>query len=498
MENRIYGIVTIGIVVLLYFLAYKSYRKENYLICLSYIILGGLLLRIFASMDFYLHEWDERYHALVAKNLLQNPFKPMLYTNTLLEYDYKNWAGNHIWVHKQPFPLYSMALSMLAFGKNTIALRIPSILLSTVSILATFKIGKILASAKVGLLAAFLFSINGLIIESTAGRVATDHIDVFFYSLVTISVYFLLRSVERSSTISLIFGAIITGLAILSKWLPALIVLPIWLIYSYQKQDLKYILKNLILFILIVLAIVLPWQLYILKTFPLEAAWEYEYNKKHIFEVLGPHGKPFYYHFSRMRIIFGEIIYIPLIWLVATAFNQIFKRNYSKPIIAIWILIPYLFFSYVTTKMPGYILFCSSAIFIMTSMFFFELKSYETKYRRIKTLILILLIALPIRYSIERIKPFSIRDRSPIWINEMKRIDSENINVAIVFNCKFPIETMFHTNLIAYESIPKIEKLKSIKSQGFVIYIDNYKNIKDELSNLEFVNYIEITGYNTR
>ncbi len=496
MENRIYGIVTITIAVLLYLLAYKSYKKENYQICLSYIILAGLLLRIFASMDFYLHDWDERFHALVAKNLLQNPFKPMLYANPLLEYDYKNWAGNHIWLHKQPFPLYSMALSMLAFGKNALALRIPSILLSTISVLATFKIGKILASTKVGLLAAFLFSMNGLIIESTAGRVATDHIDVFFYSLVTIAVYFLLRSVERSSTKSLIIGAIITGFAILSKWLPALIVLPIWLIYAYQKHDLKYILKNLTLFLLIVLAIVMPWQLYILKTFPLEAAWEYEYNKKHVFEGLGPHGKPFYYHFGRMRIIFGELVYLPLIWLMATAYKEILNKNYSKSIIAIWILIPYLFFSYVTTKMPGYILFCSSAIFIMTSMFFFELKNYKSKYEKIKVLFLIMLVAFPIRYSIERIKPFSIRDRSPAWINDMKQIDSNNSNLAVVFNCKYPIKTMFHTDLVAYETIPKIEKLRSIKSQGYEIYIDNYKAVKDELRNLEFVNYIEVTGHN--
>lgn len=494
MENRIYGIVTIGIAILLYYLAYNNYRKEKYHMCISYIMLGGLLLRIFTSMDCYLHEWDERFHALVAKNLLQNPFKPMLYSNPILEYDYKNWAGNHIWVHKQPFPLYSMALSMLAFGKSTIALRIPSILLSTISILATYKIGNILASKKIGLLAAFLFSINGLIIESTAGRVATDHIDVFFYSLVTISIYFLLRSVERKSVVSLVLGAVITGLAILSKWLPALIVLPIWLIYSWQKQDAKTIVKNLMLFMVITLAVVLPWQLYILKTFPLEAAWEYQYNKKHIFEALGPHGKPFYYHFDRMRIIFGELVYLPLIWLIVNAYKRLFNRDYSKLIILIWILIPYLFFSFATTKMQGYILLCSSAIFIMISLFFFEIKSCMIKYNIALNLILMLLILLPIRYSIERIKPFSIEDRSRSWISEMKQIDTEDVNMAVVFNCRFPIKTMFHTNLIAYESIPDIGKLKNIKSEGYKIYIDNHKAINDQLSTLEFVEYIEITG----
>ena len=497
MENRIYGILTIGVAVLLYGLAYKNYRKQKFQICLFLIILGGLILRIFTSLDLYLHEWDERYHALVSKHLIENPFKPMLYSIPILEYDYRNWASNHIWVHKQPVPLYSMALSMWIFGKNTIALRIPSIILSTLSIFATYRIGEILLSRKVGILAAFLFSINGFIIESTAGRVATDHIDVFFFSLITIAIYHLLKSVERNSLKSIIIGAIITGFAILSKWLPALIVLPVWLTYSFQKQEIHSTLKSLMIFLPIVIAIVIPWQLYIINQFPLEAAWEYEYNKKHIFEALGPHGKPFYFHFNKMRIIFGELIYIPLIWLIYTTYSEINQRKYTKLILAIWIIIPYIFFSIVVTKMPGYILFCSAAIFVMTSMFFFELQSYETKFKKIKSIILILLIALPIRYSIERIKPFSIRDRNPTWISKMKQVEQiAKEKKSVVFNCKYPIETMFHTNLIAYESTPDLDKLKSLKSEGYEIFIDNHKSINKELSTLNFVNYVEITGHN--
>jgi len=494
MENRVYGIITIGIAVALYALAFKNYRKESYNTCLAFIILGGLILRIYTSLDFYLHEWDERYHALVAKNLLQYPLQPMLYTTPLLDYDYKDWAGNHIWVHKQPLPLYSIALSMLILGKNTIALRMPSIILSTLSIFGTFHIGRILSSKKVGLLAAFLFSINGLIIESTAGRVATDHIDVFFYSLITMAVYFLLSSVEINSTKSLVAGATLTGLAILSKWLPALIVLPIWLIYYYQKRGLQAVFKKLLLFVLLVTLIVLPWQLYIIHHFPLEAAWEYAYNKKHLFEALGPHGKPFYFHLARMPVIFGELIYLPLLWLIFTTHSQTVKRNYTKLILLGWILVPYLFFSVAVTKMQGYILFCSTAIFIMTALFFFELRSYKTKYKKTKQLFLILLIALPIRYSIERVKPFSVRDRSPVWISEMKIIDKSQPNKAVVFNCKYPIETMFHTELIAYETIPNLEKLKAIHSEGYEIFMDNHRTIKKEISVLEFATYLEITG----
>ena len=497
MDNRFYGIITVAIVSIVFGLAYKKYKRNRIDSCLYLIILGGLILRIYTSLDLYLHEWDERFHALVAKNLLENPLKPMLYTNPLLDYDYKNWTSNHIWLHKQPFPLYTMAFSMFAFGKNVIALRLPSIVLSTMSIFATFHIGRMLVSKKVGLLAAFLFSINGLIIESSAGRVATDHIDVFFLSLITVAIYFFLKSIESNSHKLFLLGSILTGFAILSKWLPALIVLPIWLLYSIKRHDLNRILKNILVFTSIVLIVVTPWQIYIMHNFPLEAAWEYGYNSKHIFEDLSPFKKPFYYHFDRMRILFGELTYIPLIWFVYYTYLQSKKQNYNALLILVWILIPYLFFSLVVTKMQGYILFCSSAIFIMISIFFDHLGSNLSKLKEIKLLILVLLIALPVRYSLERIKPFTIRDRNPAWIDQMKDVVSRDSSKAVLFNCKYPIATMFYTDVIAYETIPDLEKLKLLNIDGFKIYIDNHKPLGPDVKDLEFVNYIEVTGDNS-
>jgi len=495
MENRIYGIITIIAALAIYTYAFKNYRKNKYNYSLYLLILGGLILRIYTSFDFYLHDWDERFHALVAKNLIDNPFKPMLYSTPLLEYDYKNWAANHVWLHKQPVPLYTMALSMFLFGKNIFALRLPSIILSTITIASTFKIGEILQSKKVGLLAAFLFSINGLIIEQTAGRVATDHIDVFFVSLTSFAILFLLKNTKNNSKKYLVLGSFFTGLAILTKWLPALIVVPIWILYSHNKIGVKNIVLNLLLFTVIVLGLVLPWQYYILSNFPNEATWEYAYNKMHIFEALGPHGKPSYYHFDKMRTIFGELIYLPLIWLLFTSVKGKINDNISKKIISIWILLPYLFFSYATTKMQGYILICAPAIFIMTSMFYHEIKEHKTKYIKIKNLFLALLIILPVRYSIERIKPFSIRDRHPNWITKIKNIQQNSTNEKLVlFNCKYPIKTMFHTNIIAYETIPEIDILNKLNTLDYDVYIDNNKPIMREWMNLKYVSYIQITG----
>jgi|GEM_PF-2475173 len=57
-----------------------SAAKSSNILWLAAIVILAAALRIWlCSTDSYLHEWDERYHALVAKNLLLHPLKPTLY-----------------------------------------------------------------------------------------------------------------------------------------------------------------------------------------------------------------------------------------------------------------------------------------------------------------------------------------------------------------------------------------------------------------------------------
>jgi len=39
------------------------------------LILCGFILRFYTASDLFLHSWDECYHALVAKNLIQHPLE---------------------------------------------------------------------------------------------------------------------------------------------------------------------------------------------------------------------------------------------------------------------------------------------------------------------------------------------------------------------------------------------------------------------------------------
>lgn len=488
-NNTLYSAVTLLICTFSYLLSWYYYSKLRFLRALIFLIVSGLILRIFTASDFFLHAWDERFHALVAKNLIKHPLIPTLYDIPILNYDYKNWAENHIWLHKQPFPLWAIAGSIWIFGVNEMAVRLPSILLSTTGIWLTFYIGNYFYNKKTGFLAAFLFSINGLIIELTAGRAATDHIDVFFLFWIEVAIAFSILFVQKQKTIYNIIAGISIGFAILTKWLPALIVIPIWIliIWDSKKFNLMELCMQFLILLFTCLIIFLPWQLYIFHSFPQEAHWEYYFNYKHLIEVIEIQQEPFYFFLDRIRINYGELIYIPLSWFLWKSIKRI--QNKKQLALFIWIMIPLLFFSIAKTKMQGYILFVSPALFIINSHFFFLIIRYKRKfnYQWLFNLTLILFVLLPVRYMIERIKPFEKKNRQPIWTKELRKLNNRNISKGVLFNYNKPIEAMFYTNLVVYSRIPEKEKINDLVYRGYTVIINDDGCLSEDVRDIKGV-----------
>ena len=468
--NILTGIFLLVFLLMGYGGAWLVYQRGRVRMALFLIILTGLGLRFFCAMDPMLHSWDERYHALVAKNMMTDPFAPKLYSEPLLNYDYKNWTANEIWLHKQPLPLWTMALSMKIFGVSTFTLRLPSVLLSTLTIFLTFWMGRFLSgSERVGLVAAFLCSVNGLVIELASGRVSTDHVDTFFMFLITLSLFFILLNVKNAEKKWLVLAGVSCGLAILTKWLPGLIVFPLYLVINLSNKKIPQLLMEMLLIGAVTLIVAMPWQLYASSVFPLEYQWEQHYNTLHLTEALEGHGRPWWYFIDRIRITMNELVYLIFGWFVYRMVKE--KRLQKEQLfLLVWILIPFVIFSLAATKMQGYLLFTFPAWFIITGVFVDDLLTAkpgsETK-KKIYWLIIGAIFVLAFRYGMERVKPFADHTAEQVLKNNLTKVRYPKKSV--IFNETHPIEWMFFNEGVAYPDRPEEGVVDSLIGKGWLV-----------------------------
>jgi 4-amino-4-deoxy-L-arabinose transferase len=358
----------------------------------------------------------------------------------------------------------------------------------------TYKIARIIYNHRIAFISAFLFAIHGLIIEVGSGRVATDHVDLFFLFFIELSVYWALLYATKQRRIYNLFFSFSLGAALLSKYMPALIVLPVWLLFALENKKItkKELLIQFTLIVSLVALIVLPWQIYIHLKFPLESVWESHYNFRHLTEVIEEQTGGWFYHFSRMRIIYGELIYIPVIRFTYKTFRN--SKNLKRYGILIWIWVPFLFFSFARTKMQGYTLFAAPALFMVTALFWEYLYRFRKRirYKWLTYSLLVLLIGLPVRYSIERIKPFNEIERAPEWVGQIKALNKvPHSPKAVIFNVKRPIETMFYTDFVAYRNYPEMADISKLKEQGYDIFLANDSTFLSEDKRIKHLSFKE-------
>lgn len=478
MENQILGLLVVTLCIIGFFFAWKVYRKNRLYLSLFLILLCGLTMRIYMASDRYLHEWDERYHALVAKNLIHHPLKPTLYDNIIIQNDYRLWIANNVWLHKPTVPLWVISASIYAFGSNEFAVRLPSLLLSLLAIYLTFLIGCILFDKRIGLLAAFFQSINGIVLEVAGGKLASDHVETFFDVFIEVAILFCIISIVKKNRYYYSFiSGIFIGLAIISKWFPAMLVFPVWLIGAVfsKKYTLKEIISHLLIMALGCVIFAVPWFMFFLLQYPKEARWEIYRSVVAYSESIEGWGAEWWYYINYVEIIFGEIVYIPLIFAIYRLIKD--QKDWALKLLTTWWVIPVIIFSFGVTKRHTYLLISAPAYFIITAWYWFYLKDtlLNKKYYWLKILVLILLIALPIRLTIERMKPFNRVDMNPKWVQDIRQLNQQiKDKKVVIFNSEHPIETMFYTNFVAYSGTPDSTIINKFNSLSYTLY--KYQN----------------------
>ncbi|MBK9109991.1 MAG: glycosyltransferase family 39 protein [Saprospiraceae bacterium] len=345
---------------------FQKYQKLS----IIFLLLGALALRLFVGLlDGHLTYWDEQFHALVAKNMMIEPFKPMLYKNPILPYDETNWIQGHIWLHKQPLFLWQMALSMKIFGISEFGLRLPSILMSTIIVAFIYRIGKQHINKQVGYFAALFFSFSHFVLEITAGFIHTDHNDIAFLFYVTASIwawteYEKLTNANRRNIFIILIG-VFAGCAVMNKWLTGLLVyagwgLSLWLNNFGKINLIKY--RDLLLSLLMSIFTFIPWQIYINTNFPKISQFENKLNTRHFFEIIEDHGGDFWWHINQSFDMYKVDPFL-LILCIVILFNSI--QTHSVKIGLIFnILLIYLFFGIASTKMIAFTFCVSPMIYL--------------------------------------------------------------------------------------------------------------------------------------
>ena len=187
-----------------------------------------------------IHYWDEGFHAMVARNLTKHPLKFTLYDQPWLDYNYKSWGENHIWLHKPPVAMWKICVSHFIFGINAFALRLPSAISLVLSAWLTYRIASDLFDKRAGLIAAFLQAFNPFLFESVHGYRFSDHIDIALLLWVQVSCWFLLRAIRTGKRRNYILSGVAMGIAYLSKSYLALITFGIafvvWFVAWYKRK----------------------------------------------------------------------------------------------------------------------------------------------------------------------------------------------------------------------------------------------------------------------
>ncbi len=239
--------------------------------------------------------FDESFHALVAKNLLEHPLKPTLIERPYLEYDYRDWSENHVWLHKPILPLWQIAVSFAVLGVSPLALRLPSLLLATLSVFLTYLIGKRVVGRWAGLVGATALAFNPEMTDQIHGYVYSDHVDVALLFWVELGIYLVLRAAHAGAWRYALLAGAAQGLGLLTKSFPSLVVagilVALWALPRFAPRRWSGATltgRHVLAFFLAAAAVAAPWSVYCQLAYPAESAYENGRMFAHLFtEVEG-------------------------------------------------------------------------------------------------------------------------------------------------------------------------------------------------------------------
>ncbi len=208
----------------------KKYYKSLLILILAF----SFFTRIYRLNVPERYIFDEVYHAITAKLISRNDPRAYEWWNPPVE---ENTAVD--WLHP-PLAKYTQAFSIKVFGENSFGWRFSSVIFGVgVIYLTAILADELFDNKKISLLAAFLASLDGLLLVQS--RIAMNDIHVTFFILITLIFYtkhMRTITVQTHNYASLLLTGVSAGLAIATKWsgLFAIAAIGLWELITIIKS----------------------------------------------------------------------------------------------------------------------------------------------------------------------------------------------------------------------------------------------------------------------
>lgn len=442
-------------------------------VLLGLIVACAFALRLRAADHPYISQWDEAYHALVAKNLLAHPLEPTLYEDKALPSDDRDWTKTRVWLHKPPLPLWLMAGGIAAFGEGELAFRLPAVLLDALAVLLVFLLaGELFGREKneAGLIAAAVYALNPLMIRLVSGTVPDDTPHVINVFFVTATVLLFAVSARKQSRAYAAAAGLTLGLGTLCMSAVALLGLAAPLPLLFSKRGSWRLLACAAPAFLLSAA---PWPLYAAPRWPdlwrLESAIQFD----HLFHALDGHAHAWWWHASLASVHYGGRLLAAGVAAALVYGGSEAVRKKSPGLIAalLWVALPYAFFSLIATKLYAYACVAVPAVSLLAG---FAGAAMWTSGRAGKAaLAAALLLALAPRAKADySVCPWNDLYDYPTFrraTTALKSLPGKKV-VLNVGDSKAP-QAMYYSGASAYPDAPTPALVRDLLARGYEVFV---------------------------
>ena len=220
-------------------------KVDKFSVSLIFLILLSLFLRIYNLSQGMIFIGDQGWFYLSARDLLLNGHIPLV-----------GITSSHTWLHQGPLWTYMLSVALWLFNFNPLAGACVTILFGTLAMLLMYKLGSIMFSEKIGIIAAALFAVSPLIV--TFDRMPFDPSPIpFFTILYFYAIFKWLKGSRYFFPLILFLIAVLYNLELATFTL--FIPFVLFLIYGFTKKE-SYFQKllNLKTIIYSLIALILP------------------------------------------------------------------------------------------------------------------------------------------------------------------------------------------------------------------------------------------------